>query len=888
MRKAQVRRNWGLFRFGLALLAVQLASAASAQDAPSLKPAVSANASDLDRLKELKAAIDKRDWVRAKALASQIESPIAQSIGRWKYFYAEDPLVSLDEADAFLDQHASWPALGRIQAHVEKRIPNSASARSVLTFYETRDPISGEGMLQLARAEFGVGRADAGEVYIREAWKRFNFTLADEQQLLANYGRLLTPGDHIARVDRLLWNREATAARRVFARLPAREKRMAEARAALLLGAEDGPKLFDALPTDERLDSGVLHAAVRYYRRREEEPRAVALALQAPSDPLLLRDPVRWWEERQLLMRWALEERIYPDAYVMAAGHGLDPGTQFAEAEFNAGWIALRFMNAPARAETHFAALAGAVGAPISLSRAFYWLGRASEAKGEAQIADRRYADAARYIYTYYGQLAAERRGGAALQQTFAPPTSPTPDDRARFAARPVAQALNVLADLGDEATFLVFSYHLDDLLETPGEYVELARVASRIGATHATVRAGKVGVGRNAFAAEVVYPLIHVPQQARQYAPAEIILGLSRQESEFNPRAYSSAGARGVMQLLPSTAEITARKEGLTYSRTRLLGDADYNMVIGSAHLSHLFARFNSSRVLTFVGYNAGPHRADQWIEKFGDPRSAQIDPVDWIELIPFAETRNYVQRVLENTQVYRGRLTAAPIAGKLAADIEIGGAPNRAGQLPAKQFAGTLPPLPERTGKFADAAMKSVLAPPAPPAPPAPATSTPETVGAEAPMVSSAADALSDKDSADFIGDAQPTGAAGSLARGAAASSNPSASIGRRTPTPTPASPKSSVKAPTPAPLLMPLQPKPSTHEGPAPAADSPPQSAAQAADPPVNAREPGCSTYRNYVSKTAREEASASDLNVGMLAELKGGVSCKPEGPTPPPTN
>ena len=684
MRNARVWRHFAGFAAGLILSCLSLPAGAE-MGTPRVKPPPPgpqyATRPDLLYLKDIQKSVEKRDWASAKAMTEKLSSPVARSLGKWFYFYAEDPLVPVVDADAFLDAHPDWPGIAKIQTHAEKRITTNASARSILDFFETRDPVTGEGMLALARAEFAVGKAEAGEVYVREAWKRFNFTLQDEQRLIANYGRYLSVDDHIARADRLLWNREVTAARRVFHFLPARDRRMAEARAALMAGAENGPNLFYSLKDDERLDSGVLLAAVRYFRRREEEPRAVTLAMQAPTDPAVLRNSGRWWEERQLLMRWALEERRYEDAYSMAAGHGLEPGQAFSEAEFDAGWIALRFLNAAERAETHFAALAGAVGAPISVSRAYYWLGRAAESKGASDLANVRYKEAARHIYTFYGQLAAERLGGEALKVGFAGPVASSPEDLARFSARPSAHALRILSDMGDAKTFLIFSYHLDDSLESAGEYAELARLADRVGATHVKVRAGKVGVGRNAFVGDAVYPLIYIPDRARRFAPPEVILGISRQESEFNPRAYSSAGARGMMQLLPTTAEITARKEGLAYSRTALLDDPEYNLTLGAAHLSHLFARYNNSRILTYVAYNAGPNRAVQWIERFGDPRSAGVDPVDWIELIPFQETRNYVQRVLENSQVYRGRLDEAPIAGKLAGDIELGGGPKRAG---------------------------------------------------------------------------------------------------------------------------------------------------------------------------------------------------------------
>jgi soluble lytic murein transglycosylase len=543
------------------------------------------------------------------------------------------------------------------------------------------------------------------------------------------------------------------------------------------------------------------------------------------------------------------------------------------EAEFHAGWIALRFLNAPERAEIHFSALAGAVGAPISLSRAYYWLGRAAEARGAADLARTRYRAAAGRIYTYYGQLAAERLGEPALAGRFAEPVVATPEDLARFSARPAVHALRILSDLNDLRAFLVFSYRLDDELETPGEYAELARLADRIGATHVKVRAGKVGVGRNAFAPDAVYPLVYVPPGASRFAPAEIILGLSRQESEFNPRAYSSAGARGLMQLLPSTAEITAKKEGMRYSRAALLDDPDYNMTLGAAHLSHLFLRFNNSRVMTFAAYNAGPNRVSEWMTKFGDPRSAAIDPVDWVELIPFQETRNYVQRVLENTQVYRARLTESAIAGRLSADLEIGGGAKRAGLLPGRQHAGALPPAPARTIALA---RNSALPETAPPAPPAEAAPLDAGAAREAPAEgaqAAPADRLAEADAADFIGDAR---------RSAATAPKPPAprlsAVARSGARAGPAAPpQTSATDPSAAAASA------SASEGPGSAAlmtAAPQPDPAQTPDKP-DAAGGTCRTYREFVAEASREDASAADLNAGMLAEIAGGgASCAAE--------
>ena len=696
-----------VFFAGLAALGVL--SGAQAFTTPRLKPPAPGptylTKADHDRLTDVAAALKKKQFAAARAHASRIADANSQSLGQWMYFMAEDPLVSITAADEFLDAHPDWPATGRIQSFVEKRIVNKTPAQDVLALFQSRDPITGEGKVQLARAFYATGKKDAGNAMLRDAWVNHNFRVAEERRILSAYGGRLTKEDHAARVDRLLWGRQVTNSRRIFSRLSAADRRAAEARAAFLLGAGSAPGLYRKLSADQQMDSGMLHAAVRYYRRTGDEQYAIALTQKAPQDPEALRNSGRWWYERQLLMRWALREGRFGDAYLAAAHHGLEPGSSYAEAEFNAGWIALRFLDDPQRAETHFLALASAVATPISISRSYYWLGRAAAARSESDLAQSYYQAAAKHYYSYYGQLAAEELGGDALAKKFAPPLESSPEDRALFSSRPAVAALRKLSDLNLDYEFMVFAYHIDDLLERPGEFIELAKLTNGEGAPHLTVRAGKVAIQKNAFAPDVAYPLVFVPDETERFIAKEIVLGLSRQESEFNPRAFSHAGARGLMQLIPSTAQLTARKEGLRYSRSALLDDPVYNMTLGSAHLSHLVSRFDGSLIMTFASYNAGPHRVDRWVREYGDPRISAVDPVDWVELIPFSETRNYVQRVLENVQVYRGRLNDTPIPGRLSADLERGGPRNRAAAAPRPAIitvnaAGqSVPSLPQRT---------------------------------------------------------------------------------------------------------------------------------------------------------------------------------------------
>lgn len=872
-----------LKRAALSLLLATAAGGASAAPLAlaSLGEAGAAYASqaDLALLDSVRKAIAKRDFAGARAKALQIGDANARALGEWYYFEAEDPLIDIKAADAFLDAHPEWPSAGKIQGHAERRMTATLPAADVRAFFASRDPITGEGKLQLARAQFATGETDAAILHVKDAWRKNNFTLGDEQRLIANYGGRLNQEDHLARVDRLLFAREVGTAKRSIPYLVGADRKLASVRADLLLGAAKAGDAYNALAPEDRSEAGVTLAAIRYFRRREEEPRAIAIARNAPTDPAALRNPARWWDEQQLLMRWALKNRLYADAYSMASHHGLEPGSaEFAEAEFNSGWIALRFLKDADRAEKHFAALAGNVSAPISLSRGWYWLGRAAEARGDEPVAQERYARAARHIYTFYGQLAAEKIGGDPLSVVFEPGAPATPEDKAKFGSRPAVAALRILTELKDDRAFLIFAYHIDDMLETPGEFRELSDLALRANAPHVAVRAGKVATRAGAFSADIAYPTITVPKQAAEYVPVEIILGLSRQESEFNPRAFSRAGARGLMQLTPSTAQITAKKEGLPYRRDALLSDPHYNMTIGSAHLSHLIDRFSGSYLMTFAAYNAGPHRVTQWVEAYGDPRGAAIDPLDWIEQIPFEETRNYVQRVLENSQIYRSRLAKAPIAGSLAMDIERGAARGRIGAIPALSAPGVIPDVQARIAKLAD----SVLIP---------LTSVAEVVPhvrlKPQPASASAIEGAETAKKTETRGRRQSfrqkksppppegghedgrTAAARRVMRQAAPKETMETQNAAPAPAPRPELPVAE------APLVM------APVDGEAEAAAEGAYAASGLTPPTDQAAAAECEGYTDFIAETAKEEASADDLNAGALAELQGGID-----PCPPP--
>ncbi|GGY51439.1 lytic transglycosylase domain-containing protein [Parvularcula lutaonensis] len=660
--------------------AILFLGAAAAAPAPSLKPPAPVSpyiAQDqAQRLRAVFENLDDRQYEAARAARIGITDPLARTIATWAILHSNDETTTIEEIDVFLDAHPGWPNPLTLQRKAERMLDDETPTSTIFTFFDTRDPITGFGKVHLARALLDLRREDLARDYIRKAWIEHNFNTSDSQQILERYGRYLTEEDHFAKADRALFRRSTGGVEDVRGLLSETRAKEVQARYELIRGRRHGVILFEALPPQSQRDSGVLHAIVRYLRRADLEEEAIELAGLAPLNPEKLRDPDGWFYERKLLARWALKEGRFADAYNLSAYSGLEQGADFAEAEFMAGWTALRFLNDPARARAHFDFLTSGVTSPISLARGNYWLGRAYSAMGDEVRARAHYLVAADYPYTFYGQMAIETLGSAAPVFAFPEAVPVTDADRKALDDRDLARAMRILDHIDQNLTFRRFALALDDQLENEGEvraYAELVRQAHEF---DLIVRAGKTSRRNGAGVAEVVYPLVPVPQTATAFVEEPLILGLSRQESEFKVDAYSSARAKGMMQLLDSTARITARKEGIPWERDRLLTDPVYNMTLGAAHLSHLLDRFGGSYVMVLAAYNAGPHRVDDWVETYGDPRDPSVDPIDWVELIPFSETRNYVMRVLENTQVYRSRITDLPLGLQLTEDLTRGSA--------------------------------------------------------------------------------------------------------------------------------------------------------------------------------------------------------------------
>ena len=669
-------RPVALFLF--AAVAVNGAAAAALPETPSLKPARTYTSTATDEknaeiLYKALAASERYDWNEVARLQRQATDPAVRDLILWKRASEGVPGMGFSEVDEALTRLHDWPKTGNMRARAEEIIElSSLTPTQRIDWLRKSGPRTGEGKVALANALREVGKSAEAEDVVRDAWHNNSMDRDLERQVLARFGGKLTQEDHRARVEFLLWTNQRTAASNLKPLLTPDWRKLVDARIALAGRSKNVDALVNAVPKELQDNPGLLYDRARWRRARGNQDGAIGLLTGIDGKDIPEAGRSKLWKERSIAMREDLKDGNWTRAYQLASPHGMTDGSDFADAEWVSGWIALRLKGDPARALQHFETMSEGVSTPISLARGKYWAGRAEDALGDADGAQLAYLEAAGHKSTYYGQLAAERIGDRQLYFTPTPP--PTEEEIAAFEARPMVKALRLLGESGETQMFREFAYHIDDLLETEADYILLSQLASEYHVPDIGVRGAKAGLAKGIVAPDAAYPVVSYPLLKEPKVERSLMLALSRQESEMNPAAVSYVGARGLMQFMPATASREAKLSGLPYRQSWLTDDPGYNMTLGGQHLDYLLNRFNGSYIMTAAAYNAGPTRPSQWIADYGDPRAGQVDPIDWVEFIPFSETRNYVQRILENTQVYRSRLSGKPEEIRIQEDLERG----------------------------------------------------------------------------------------------------------------------------------------------------------------------------------------------------------------------
>ncbi len=616
-------------------------------------------------------AIDGDDWKRARRLTARISDPLVVKIIRWLDFTRPNIDASFRDIADFIGDNPDWPFQKTLRRRAEEAMDAKTPTDDVLSWFRTDEPVSVDGQVRYGAALLAAGEKEKARAVLRKSWIDGNFGNRQERGFYKRYRALLTREDHVRRLDRLLWEGRYWPVRRMLHKVNPRQRALAEARLLLRKRLGNVDRAIARVPDDLKDHPGLVYERLRWRRRKGRDDSARELLVGLPRDVV---HPEKWWTERAILVRRALQKGLISDAYVIAREHGLGHGADFAEAEWLAGWIALRFLEEGKAALDHFAAMFEAVRYPVSRARGAYWAGRAAHAMGEPELADSWYRTAARHPTAYYGQLAAARlRPGRGLEL----PPEPEPDasEVDAFEGHELARVVRILSQLDRRDELRPFVLGLGNAKDAPGWRAMTAVLARAHGRPDLAIAVAKKAGRAGRTLVQAAYPLLKTPALAggsgKSAIEAPLVLAMVRQESAFDPRATSGAGARGLMQLLPHTAYTVARRLKVRYSRSRLTSDSRYNLRLGQAYIAGLVQKYDGSYVLALAAYNAGPSRTDKWMRNNGDPRDGSVDVIDWIEMIPFDETRNYIQRVLENLQVYRRRLADRDVALMLESDL-------------------------------------------------------------------------------------------------------------------------------------------------------------------------------------------------------------------------
>ena len=616
-------------------------------------------------------AVSTGDIARARTLRGQLADPAARKLVEW--FALRNGFGAPTDFMAFSEANPAWPDRQLLRRRTEEQaFVQGGSSQKIRALFRDDGPQTGAGFAALASAYLMEKDENRARTTAAKVWREYELASTLETGFLERFKPLLSAEDHRRRLDRILVDSirfsserddRATIARRVIPLLPEAEQKKAEARLAVFLKAKTADKLLAALPAEAEgvIDWGLAYQRVQHLRALGNMDEVWKILTALPNDPDKLVSPDDWWMERRAAAYAALRADKPDIAYAVVRDPGPLSVNPLKDATFMAGWLALRHLDNAKAALPHFEASRAAADGPLTQARADYWLGRTFEALDRRDEARKAYAAAAKLFDTFHGQLARHKVEPSAPALRASLPAMPTAEETKRFTELDAVKAVGIAITANlDRSIVRMLIGHLRYSLKTEGEVALLAQLTETLGDTQMVVRVGKTAIARGMNLVVYAYPVHTFPAYKPLRTPPEMamLLGIARQESEFNAAIVSTAGARGLLQVMPITARHICRDHNVKCDVPRLLTDNSYNAMIASAYIGDRMAEFGGNYVLTLAGYNAGPGRAREWVRAFGDPRTPKVDPIDWIESIPIEETREYVKKVLANIQVYRARL--------------------------------------------------------------------------------------------------------------------------------------------------------------------------------------------------------------------------------------
>ena len=644
------------------------------QAAPTVGTSSNIAGGDLAALKVAVSAARNGRAAEAMGAAQQLDDPVARTLVTWLVIRHAPNDLGFNAINEFIQEKPGWPTQSTLRRRAERVLfQENKDPAKAQAFFAEQPPLSGEGKVALARYLVSIGKRQDAAEWVRDAWRNDDLNELFESKIIDEFSGFLTRADHKLRADHFSYKPDTDRALRAAARAGSDIVALTKARMAIARKEANGEKLLGLVPFTLSSDPAYLFAKSQLLRRADKPQEAARALLAGASSDQVLADPDEWWIERRLVARELLDAGDFQTAYKVAAT-GVPPQADNyrAEQQWTAGWIALRFLKDPSRAAQHFAKVDDDQKHPITLSRAYYWQARAAEAMGDRGRATAAYQAAAKFPATYYGQLSRTKLGMAPVVLRGTP--SPSFGARDTFARLEPVKAIRMLYAVGARDIPLTIYYDLAWRMEDSSQLAMLANLAESNNDPRGALVVGKEGLAEGHPLEAEAFPTFGLPNYSPIGDPVDkaAVYAIARQESQFNPAIVSSAKAMGFMQVTPEAGRQVAKITGVAYDERRLMTDQSYNVQFGAAELGELVAQYGGNYVLAFAAYNAGRGSVAKWIARYGDPRDPDVDVVDWVEAIPFSETRNYVQRVMENYQVYKVRFN---IPSKLQMEADLRG---------------------------------------------------------------------------------------------------------------------------------------------------------------------------------------------------------------------
>ena len=612
--------------------------------------------------------MQKSKWSSSLKIAKKAKDKSIYNFIQWRHLLTTGNQASFYDYKTFVDQNPQYPRIGRLKYLAEHKLSTAKiSPKKIIDWFDNDQPLSGYGRMILGESFILSGDKQKGTKLIKEGWITADLSKSELKFFRKKFKKYLNADDYIKRADYLAWNSKYWDLKRLIRYLPKEYELLYTARHILMTRGYGVDQAIKNVPEKFKNDAGLNYDRLKWRRKRGRVDSSLEILLNIKNNKEYLVKPEKWWKEREIISRALIYKKNYETAYKITSNHSMTSGSDFAAAEWLSGWIALSFLNDPLLAKDHFQNFYDNVNYPISTSRGAYWIARTYEKLGDKEQSQTWYKEASKYLTTYYGQLAFLKINP---KDKFELEKDMIIDDKYRyvFFNKELVKITYLLDELKSDKYAKFILRHLANDNIPKGSEILAAELATNIERYDFAIQISKISSYQKRFHNKFNYPIISTPKtiNGRKIPDSAFILSIIRQESEFDLSANSHAGAKGLMQLMPYTAKLVSKQAKLPYSKSRLTTDPEYNINLGSHYIAGLILQYDGAYPFAVAAYNAGPNRVKYWKRLNKNPQKKQINYVDWIELIKFRETRNYVQRVLENYNVYRYILEKKPIPMK------------------------------------------------------------------------------------------------------------------------------------------------------------------------------------------------------------------------------